>query len=227
MPLRLRALRIAALLFSVLAAIPGRAAEFTDSAGRRVMLPNYINRVMAANAPAAVLIFALTPQKLAGWCEPLSRAQRAYLPTKYGRLPAVGCLYGPYPSANAATVARLRPDLVIASGDITPQAAMFADYIQKATGIPYILLDGSIQRTPAMLTEIGAILGAGDHRLAVASYAFHAITGLRGQLLIQSPVGRPLVYSGVLKKCEPPDHDSMSSNPAILHLEFVPTGTVG
>lgn len=41
------------------------------------------------------------------------------------------------------------------------------------------------------------------------------------------PFGRPLVYSGVLKKCEPPDHDSMSSNPAILHLEFVPTGTVG
>jgi hypothetical protein len=41
------------------------------------------------------------------------------------------------------------------------------------------------------------------------------------------PYGRPLVYSGVLKKCFPPDHDSNSSNAALLHLEFVPTGTVG
>ena len=41
------------------------------------------------------------------------------------------------------------------------------------------------------------------------------------------PFGRPLVYSGILKKCEPPDHDSDKSDPAILHLEFVPTGTVG
>ncbi|MGH7064898.1 MAG: ABC transporter substrate-binding protein [Stellaceae bacterium] len=196
MPLRLPALRIAALLLATLIAAHAWAAEFIDSAGRRVALPNYINRVMAANAPAAVLIFALTPQKLVGWCEPLSRAQRAYLPAKYGRLPAVGCLYGPYPSATAATVARLHPDLVIASGEITPQAVAFADYIQQQTRIPYILIDGSIQRTPAMLTEIGTILGAGDHRLEVASYAFHAIQGLRGQLLIQSPVGRPLVYYG-------------------------------
>ena len=196
MPLRLPALRIAALLLPLLAALPGRAAEFTDSAGRRVMLPSYIDRVMAANAPAAVLIFALTPQKLVGWCEPLSRAQRAYLPAKYGRLPAVGCLYGPYPSANAATVKRLHPDLVIASGEITKEAAIFADYIERATGVPYILLDGSIQRTPEMLTDIGALLGAGDHRLAVASYAFHAIQELRGQLLIQSAIDRPRVYYG-------------------------------
>lgn len=41
------------------------------------------------------------------------------------------------------------------------------------------------------------------------------------------PFGRPLVYSGILKKCEPPDHDSDKSDPAILHLEFVPTGTIG
>jgi hypothetical protein len=41
------------------------------------------------------------------------------------------------------------------------------------------------------------------------------------------PYGRPLVYTGKLKQTAPPDHDSTSSNPAILHLEFVPTGTVG
>ena len=41
------------------------------------------------------------------------------------------------------------------------------------------------------------------------------------------PYGRPLVYTGTLKQVAPPDHDSTSSDPAILHLEFTPTGTVG
>ena len=62
--------------------------------------------------------------------------------------------------------------------------------------IPYILLDDSIQQMPEMLREIGPILGAGDHGLAVASYAFHAIEALRGQLLISPATDRPLVYYG-------------------------------
>jgi hypothetical protein len=40
------------------------------------------------------------------------------------------------------------------------------------------------------------------------------------------PYGRPLVYTGKLKTVTPPEHDSTSSDPAMLELEFVPTGTV-
>jgi hypothetical protein len=41
------------------------------------------------------------------------------------------------------------------------------------------------------------------------------------------PYGRPLVYTGKVKKVTPPDHDSTSSDPGLLEIEFVPTGTVG
>jgi hypothetical protein len=41
------------------------------------------------------------------------------------------------------------------------------------------------------------------------------------------PYGRPLVYTGKLKTVTPPDHDSTSSDPAMLEIEFVPTGTIG
>jgi hypothetical protein len=40
------------------------------------------------------------------------------------------------------------------------------------------------------------------------------------------PYGRPLVWTGKIKNVAAPDHDSTSSNPAMLHIEFVPTGTV-
>lgn len=41
------------------------------------------------------------------------------------------------------------------------------------------------------------------------------------------PYGRPLIYKGKIKTVTPPEHDSTSSDPAMLEIEFVPTGTVG
>lgn len=40
------------------------------------------------------------------------------------------------------------------------------------------------------------------------------------------PFGRPIVESGKIKNVAWPDHDSTSSNPGMLHIEFVPTGGV-
>jgi iron complex transport system substrate-binding protein len=196
MPVRSRVAWTTVIL-AILVAVPGRAAEFIDSAGRHVVLPDRVERVMPAGMAAAVLIFSLAPGKLVGWNQPLSSAQRAYLPAKYARLPVVGELFGSSPAAAAATVARWRPDLIIDAGVVTPQAAALADRIEAQTRTPYIVLDGSIQRMPEMLRNIGMILDAGDHRLDVASYAFHAIQGIRGKLLIQSADNRPLVYYGL------------------------------
>src|SRR5882672_4690204 len=147
MPLRLPAAWLA-LLFLLLFAGPGRAAGFVDSAERYVVVPDRVGRVMPANPSADVLVFALAPEKLVGWSGPLSRGQRAYLPAKFARLPIVGPLIRPNPAETAQLVARMRPDLIIESGPITSEAAARADWVQQQTGVPYIVLDNSIQATP-------------------------------------------------------------------------------
>ena len=48
MPLRSSAARLAALLLGVLGATPGMAGEFTDSAGRIIVVPDRISRVVAS-----------------------------------------------------------------------------------------------------------------------------------------------------------------------------------
>jgi iron complex transport system substrate-binding protein len=196
MPLRSLPARAAILLALLLAATPARSAEFTDSAGRRVMLPDQITRIMPAGPSSAVFVFVLVPNKMIGWPLPLSRAQRALLPAKYARLPAVGQLGGSYPTATADDVIRLHPDLIVGYGAISPPTVALADRIQQQTHTPYILLDDSIQLMPQMLRQMSPIFGAGDTGLAVASYAFHAVGALRGELLITSPTDRPLVYYG-------------------------------
>ena len=151
-----------ALFLGVLPAIPVRAAGFVDAAERYVVVPDRVGRVMAADQSAAVLVFVLAPEKLAGWSRPLTREQRAYIPAKLARLPVTGEFGGPAPTPAADGVARLRPDLIIDTGSVTPEAAARADAIQQQTGVPYILLDGSIQHTPDTLTTVGAMLGVAE-----------------------------------------------------------------
>src|SRR6516164_9275506 len=184
-------------LFVTVFAMPGRAADFVDSAERYVVLPDRIGRVMAADQSAAVLVFVLAPEKLVGWSRPLSREQRAYLPAKFARLPVVGQLTGPTPTAAADAVARLHPDLIIETGIVSPDAAARVDAIQHQTKIPYILLDGGIQQTPDSLATVGAMLGVADRGQDLAFTARTAISGLRGRLLITESTERPLVYYGL------------------------------
>jgi iron complex transport system substrate-binding protein len=176
--------------------MPVRAADFVDSAERYVAIPDRVGRVIGADQSAALLVFVLAPEKLMGWSQPLTRQQRAYLPAKYARLPAVGQLSGPTPTAMADTVARLHPDLIIDTGIVSPEAAARADAIQQQTRIPYILIDGSIQHIPDTLVTVGAMLGVAERGQNLADYARNAIDNLRGRLLVTESTSRPLVYYG-------------------------------
>ncbi|MBV9858725.1 MAG: ABC transporter substrate-binding protein [Alphaproteobacteria bacterium] len=197
MLLRPFALRLAtALLLLGFVAVPVGAADFTDSAQRRVVLPDRIGRVMAANPSAEVLVFALAPDKLAGWTRPLGSMQRPYVPARFANLPVTGRITGPNPTATIDTVRRLRPDLVIDAGMLTPERIALADAIQQQTGVPCILVDDSIQRTPTILRAIGVVLGVADRGNDLATFAEHAIVGLRGRLLIRPADDRPRVYYG-------------------------------
>jgi iron complex transport system substrate-binding protein len=190
MPLRSFAARLAAVLFFAVSAAPGIAGEFTDSAGRVMLLPDRVSRVMAANSTAEVLVYVLAPDKLLGWVE---ARPVAGMSKRAAHLP----LLGPITTPNAvAAAARLRPDAIIDVGPVTPDRAAFADQTAQATGVPYILLDASIDRTPTMLRTAGRVLGVADRADDLAISAEHAINALRGRLLIQSAVGRPRVYYG-------------------------------
>ena len=189
---------IAWMTIVLLALLPGSvgAAGFVDAAERYVVVPDRVGRVMTANPAADVLIFVLAPEKLLGWSAPLSRGQRAYIPAKIARLPIVGGLVRPNSAEAVQVVARMRPDLIIEAGPVTPEAAARADQIQQQTGVPYLVLDNSIDTTPHTLRIIGAMLGAAARGDELAKYTDYAIDALRGRLLIAPADERPIVYYG-------------------------------
>ena len=189
MPLRSSAaccvalLLLAAALF--LAAGPACAADFTDAAGRRVALPARINRIMPAERNAEVLVFVLAPEKLAAMSPVRGRVARR---------PVLGWRPRSTPASMAATAQRLHPDLIIDAGPVTPDRAAFADEVTRLTGIPYILIDSSFARMPAVLRSTGALLGVASRGDEFGIYTEHTIADLRGQLLIRPADKRPRVY---------------------------------
>src|SRR3954449_431834 len=183
----------AALLLLVFAASEGRSADFIDAAGRRVVVPDRVGRVMAADRSAEVLILVLAPSKLAG----LGREpRRGDLPPRFARVPVIQWRPDGNPASMAEAALRLRPDVIVDAGTVTPERAAYADAVQQLTGLPYILIDDSFARTPAMLRVVGTLLGVGDRAEDLALWAEHAIAGLRGRLLIRPANTRPHVYYG-------------------------------
>lgn len=202
MPLRLPAAKLpriqagALILPALLAAIllslcrPAQAAVFTDSAGRRVALPAAVTRVLPANRNAEVLLLALAPEKLAGLGEV---PWRGVLPNAR-RVPVIEWKWLADPGVIGRTARELHANLILDAGPVTPARAAHADLVQRATGIPYILVDDSVARMPQMMRAVGAILGVEARADDLGTYAEHAIAGLRGRLLIEPPGRRPRVY---------------------------------
>lgn len=197
MSLDLRVAFAAALLLCGLGALPAAAGEFTDSAGRIVELPDHINRVMPASRAAESLVFVLDKDKLAALTNsfPAGPGPGPIYIKNQRRLPVIGALAGDGAlETPAAAVAKVHPDVIIDYGPVTPQRVARADQISQAAGVPYVLLDNSIDRMPTMLRVAGRLLGVAARGDDLAGSAEHAINALRGRLLIQPANQRPRVY---------------------------------
>lgn len=165
------------------AAVPSAATistplyAFVDSAGRRIALPASINRVLPAERNAEVLLYVLAPGKL-------MRPAR----------PGYDWSLAANPAPLAALAREAGVDLILDAGPVTPARAAFADQVQRLSGIPYILANDSFSRMPEMLRAIGGVLGDDNRGDRLARYADHAISGIRGRLLITPADNRPRVY---------------------------------
>jgi iron complex transport system substrate-binding protein len=186
---------IVALLLSMWP-IPVAAGDrvFTDSAGRRVELPARIERVFAAGPPAAVLLYSLAPERLVGWPQDLSAEAKRILPARYAALPVVGRLTGHENSVAVAAVAALRPDLIVDVGDIEPEYADLANRVQRESGIPYVLIDGSLAKTADAYRSLGSLLDAQPAADDLAKRAGALLDGVRATLAKVAGDGRLRAY---------------------------------
>ena len=185
-----------ALLGAGLLARPSwaQARAITDSAGRKVVLPDRINRVFVAGPPASVLVYTLAPDAMVGWVRLPTAAEKEFLVAPARDLPETGRLTGRGDTMSLERLVAAKPDLVVDFGSVADTYVSLANRVQEQTGIPYVLIDGTFAATPASLRLAGDILGRSARGAELADYAdktFANVDAVRARV----PAGkRPRVY---------------------------------
>ncbi|HEX5997878.1 MAG TPA: iron ABC transporter substrate-binding protein [Hyphomicrobiaceae bacterium] len=186
--------------FEALAALATAAAAqdsrrtVIDSAGRSVEIPQPVTRVLAAGPPASILLYTLAPEKMAGWVRAPRPAEKAFLAESVRELPEHGRLTGRGSTANLEVILRLKPDLIIDVGSVRPTYVSLADNVQAQTRIPYLLLDGSLDKTPEIYRRLGEWLGAKENAERLARYAEETLAAVGDRIAKIPDAERPRVY---------------------------------
>lgn len=190
---RLKSL-IAALMLMLAWPNAASARTITDSAGRMVQVPDKIERVFAAGPPASILLYMLAPEKMTGWPNAPKPEERAFIAAPYRDLPTLGRLTGRGGTANLEVVLKVKPDLILDFGSVRDTYVSLADNTQAQTGIPYVLIDGRFEATPAALRLLGSILGVEDRAEKLARYVEATFKEIDKALATIAEDKRPRVY---------------------------------
>jgi iron complex transport system substrate-binding protein len=164
------------------------------SAGALAQPPAKVERVYAAGPPASVLVFAIAPDKLVGWTRAMRPNEAAFFDERYAQLPELGRLTGRGNTANIEVVLKARADLIVDAGSTGEPYASLAAQVQKQTGIPYVLLDGRIDATPAALRALGKAMGNESEAERLASWYEKELRDARER--VARAKQHPLVYYG-------------------------------
>ena len=127
--------------------------------------------VFAAGQPAAVLVWALAPARLAGWPRKPNDKALALLPAKAATLPETGALTSGGRPASLEALAASRPRLILDYGDKDPVHEEIAQRVRARLGTDYLLIDGKLRLIPEALATTGARLGVAERGRALASTA--------------------------------------------------------
>jgi iron complex transport system substrate-binding protein len=149
--------------------------EFTDSLGRKVMVPYNIKRIIPSGVFAQTTLCTLCPEKLAsvastideGDVEAYQRAGMEHVAT----LPKTGAMYSRGQNAfDTSKVATIDADIIVDIGYHKDDLGSRLNDIQDATAKPAVSTDGVFGSLPQVYRVLGPLLGYESRAKALASY---------------------------------------------------------
>lgn len=144
-----------------------------DDAGRENVIPagEALTSVYCTSPIAEIYLFTLAPELAAGANSDYTESQLAYLPENVGGLPSFGTMAsGGTLNTEAIMAAGVQAILNVASADVTQSDIDTANALQEQTGIPVLLFNGSIEKTPDTYRAIGEVLGQPERAEEMAAY---------------------------------------------------------
>lgn len=150
-----------ALLFSFIFSIGVFAAEVTDMSGRKVVLPEKVERSFASAPPMGLLSYILAPETMTAMNLPLDSnfyfKNTKYIDASLKKLPVVGGWHGNSKGANMETLLSLKPQVIL---------AWKSDFVMKEVektfakfNIPvFFITEDSVEDEPSAIRAAGVAL---------------------------------------------------------------------
>ncbi|PIE54926.1 MAG: ABC transporter substrate-binding protein [Dethiosulfovibrio peptidovorans] len=183
---------IAVLLVASWAGL-GNAREFRDMAGRVHSIPERISKVFSIGPSGTVLLYTVDSNLLCGWNYTLKENEKRYIAKALWDLPVLGGWFGKS-TGNPEEIARVDPEVLLSVGSLSPQRVSFADKIQAQIGIPVIMLDGDLARSPELYEAMGELTGRGDRCQKLAAFCRETLDLSKAILAEVPKEQRPTVY---------------------------------
>jgi iron complex transport system substrate-binding protein len=186
-------LRLLGLALLLLFAAPADARSVVDATGRTVQVLDRIERVMPAGPPAAVLLYTLAPEKMIGWPHLPGPAAKCLLGPGFADLPQLTPLVRDG-KVQTEQIQATPPDVILDYGSTAPRYVDRATIIQEATGIPVLLPDGRLERTPEVYRLLAGMLGTEERAADLATAAARLLTITRERGPARREAGQIRVY---------------------------------
>ncbi|NLL53434.1 MAG: ABC transporter substrate-binding protein [Peptococcaceae bacterium] len=148
----------------------GETRTITDMAGRELVIATNIEKVYSTSAIGSVFLYTLAPDKLAGWNDTLRESEKKFIAAEYQQLPNLGRWKGSSPTGSIEDLLKTNPDIIISVGDVSPEYIGDSEAIQMKTGIPVIMIDGSVQKTAEAYRFLGSLIGESERAEELAAY---------------------------------------------------------
>jgi iron complex transport system substrate-binding protein len=148
---------------------PDGMQTVTDMDGNQVTIPATVNKVYCTSPIGTYIVYALAPDKLLGWNNPLSDAAKPYIDEKYQDLPSLGGTMGGQNSFNVEAIIALKPDFILDMNYNHENSDMLKQ-LAAQSGIPVVEISSGLKDTPESLRTLGKILGVEARGNALSDY---------------------------------------------------------
>ncbi|HZK01865.1 MAG TPA: ABC transporter substrate-binding protein [Anaerovoracaceae bacterium] len=142
-----------------------------DMAGREVEIPEEINSAFSTGASGTVFLYTIDPALLIGTNYEFNNEEKEYIIDEYKDLPA----YGQGGNINQEALIAASPDICVSYGSISDSEISYADTMQNQTGIPFLIVDGSLDSAAEAYRFLGEVLNRQDDCEKLALYAEKAL----------------------------------------------------
>ncbi|MDO4548838.1 MAG: ABC transporter substrate-binding protein [Clostridia bacterium] len=157
----------------ILTSVAALGAEFTDSTGRTVAVPDEISRVAVSGPLAQIVLFAIAPDMMVGISSAWDEGT-ADIIGQYYDLPLLGQLYGGRGEMNLEQIAAVAPDVIIDVGEPKDTIVEDLDALTEQVGIPFVHVTMTTDTVPDAFRTLGELLGREEDAQVLADYCERA-----------------------------------------------------